>query len=157
MISCQHCGSEDVTIIRSRVQTGGIRVRLVVCKSCKQSSEHWTDPPPKRKIGGKGNYRFNDDNLREILLSRCRHAEMALAMQCSSELIRQIRIGMLYAARCPEVPRWGQQAAPPQISEQNCYRCKHWSNDDCGMGFPDPLQEGPGFARDCSLYAVRSC
>jgi hypothetical protein len=154
MISCSHCESTEVTIIRSRVQAGGIRARLVVCKSCRQSSEHWSDPPPKRKACGRGNYRFSDEDVREILLSRCRHSEMALAMQCSSELIRQIRNGTLYAARCAEIARWGQEA-PPQASEQSCYQCRHWASDDCGMGFPDPGEEGPGFARDCSLYQVR--
>ncbi len=152
MISCKHCQSTEVTIIRSRVQSGGVRARLIICKSCKQSSEHFTDPPPKRKAGGRGNYRFGDDDIKEILLSRCSHAEMALAMQCSSELIRQIRIGMLYTRRRAEIPRWGQEVPPPEPDELSCYRCRLWNGEECRMGFPDPIEEGPGFARDCSLY-----
>ena len=40
----------------------------------------------------------------------------------------------------------------------SCERCREWrgleSANPCGMGFPDPVIEGVGFARDCSLYVV---
>lgn len=36
---------------------------------------------------------------------------------------------------------------------QLCTDCAHWRRSYCAMGFPDPEDEGPAFARDCSLYA----
>jgi hypothetical protein len=41
---------------------------------------------------------------------------------------------------------------PPEPDELSCYRCKLWNGEECRMGFPDPIEEGPGFARDCSLF-----
>lgn len=35
----------------------------------------------------------------------------------------------------------------------SCLRCVHWSGA-CGMGFPDPVEEGPGAAQWCSCFAV---
>lgn len=40
----------------------------------------------------------------------------------------------------------------PEAGAPSCTNCTHWDGK-CGMGFPDPLEEGPGFAADCSLYA----
>jgi transposase-like protein len=41
----------------------------------------------------------------------------------------------------------------------SCTSCNNWRGEEnpspCAMGFPDPVIEGPGFARDCSLYQVR--
>ena len=34
----------------------------------------------------------------------------------------------------------------------SCHDCQHWRGKSCGMGFPDPVEEGPKFAVDCSLY-----
>jgi hypothetical protein len=33
-----------------------------------------------------------------------------------------------------------------------CLSCQHWTDDRCGMGFPDPELEGVGFAADCETF-----
>lgn len=45
----------------------------------------------------------------------------------------------------PEPP-----AAP--AGEPSCYACEHWRGCECSFKFPDPHEEGPGFAADCDLY-----
>jgi hypothetical protein len=49
--------------------------------------------------------------------------------------------------------------APPAApvlgpADPSCERCREWRGERCSLGFPDPIEEGPGFARDCNLYVV---
>ena len=66
----------------------------------------------------------------------------------TAEAIRQVRRGKAYRDVLPDLPRWQRG----RLQGPSCYGCTHWANG-CAMGFPDPEEEGPGFARDCSLYA----
>jgi hypothetical protein len=66
---------------------------------------------------------------------------------CSGETVRQILVGMLYQDLLP-----GNYKPPPKAGEPSCDHCRFWEEEECGMGFPDPIEEGPGFARDCSLF-----
>jgi hypothetical protein len=71
----------------------------------------------------------------------------------SREMVRQIQAGLVYRDLLPENFR-----RPPGPNDPSCERCREWrgleSANPCGMGFPDPVIEGVGFARDCSLYVV---
>lgn len=33
----------------------------------------------------------------------------------------------------------------------SCHECQNWTAK-CGMGFPDPLEEGPEFANECLVF-----
>jgi hypothetical protein len=90
--------------------------------------------------------RFSDDQLHYILTKRSNHAAMAREMNCSRELIRQIRFGLRYIARLPDVKRW---------SMISCEECKNWIDARCEIGFPESEIEGPAFAQDCSVFVVR--
>jgi len=103
--------------------------------------------PPLRPF-----YRYSDAVLRRMLLTQCSNAAMAQELGCSAELVRQIRRGMLHRNRVPEVARWGNDAPPPTIEGPSCLSCQQWNGESCGMGFPDPQEEGPGFAKDCVLF-----
>ena len=92
--------------------------------------------------------RFNDDQLHHILTNRSNHTVMASAMNCSRELIRQIRFGLRYIARLPDVKRW---------SLISCEECKNWTDASCEIGFPESEIEGPAFAQDCSVFMPRGC
>lgn len=41
----------------------------------------------------------------------------------------------------------------PDPSDPSCLNCRHWRGEICGFGFPDPIEEGVGFASDCSQYS----
>lgn len=98
------------------------------------------------------NRRFDAATIKIIRESMDGRRKLAKQYGCSPEMIRQIRHGVVYKDLLPEGFR-----APPKQSDPSCERCRYWQADACGMGFPDPAEEGPGFARDCSLYAVEGC
>jgi len=153
MLPCLTCGSTNTATIRSRINSGGDRWRLIRCHDCPACSEYIGDQPrnlsapPLRPF-----YRHSDAVLRRMLMTRCSNAAMAQELGCSSELVRQIRKGILHRNRVPEVPRWGSDAPPPIVDGPSCLSCQHWGGEQCSMGFPDPEEEGTGFARDCSLF-----
>lgn len=49
-------------------------------------------------------------------------------------------------------------APAPAPGDPSCERCREWLGPDaehpCRFGFPEPVSEGPGFARDCAVFAV---
>jgi hypothetical protein len=85
---------------------------------------------------------LSDGAIRDILISRASHAEMGRRYGRSHQAIVQIRYGQTHAGRCPDLPRW---------IYRSCEQCQHWTGR-CGFGFPDPLDEGVGFAMDCDLF-----
>lgn len=59
--------------------------------------------------------------------------------------ISLIRLGKIHAHIAPHIPRWS--------TVQRCENCIHWDRGCCDLGFPDPLEEGTAFARECSTFA----
>jgi hypothetical protein len=91
--------------------------------------------------------KHSDSMIRRVLISRQPSAELAERYQCSTSTINRIRRGEYFTDRYRDLPRWGSRL---------CNDCKHWLNDErCGLQFPDALQEGPLYARDCSVYERR--
>lgn len=85
-----------------------------------------------------------DDAVREILTAHhISHSEMARRLGRSHQTIAQIRLGQVYAHRLPELPRW--------TAGRTCEQCIHWVGR-CDLGFPDPVEEGIGFARECAGF-----
>ncbi len=156
--ACLSCGSTKTSTVRSRINSGGMRYRLLACNDCGQLSEYLGDAPRDTSQPlSRPFYRYSDATIRRMLLTRCSNAAMAQELGCSAELVRQIRKGTLHRNRVPEVPRWGENAPEPVIDGPSCLLCIHWGGEACGMGFPDPEEEGPLFARDCSLYEAERC
>ncbi len=91
--------------------------------------------------------RLNAQQVRAIIGSSESHSALGRIYGCSRETIRQIRAGQLYRDVLPEGYR-----PPPGPGDPSCERCQEWRGDYCSLGFPDPIEEGVGFARDCSLY-----
>ena len=89
--------------------------------------------------------RFDARDVREIFRSGFTHAEEARRRHCSPDLIRQIRAREVYRDCLP----YGH--LPADDDGPRCERCSYWKGR-CGMGFPDPVEEGSFFARDCSMY-----
>jgi hypothetical protein len=88
--------------------------------------------------------------IRIILLDKRPHRAVARELGRSVEGIRQIRFGAIHAQVHPEIPRW-EQPIVPVASDASCYKCQHWAQR-CTFDYPDPLEEGPGFANDCAMY-----
>lgn len=88
--------------------------------------------------------KINDDGIRDILVSCKSHKEMSRRYGVTHQYIMQIRFGACCQSIAPELPRWSKDIT--------CDRCLHWLKESCGLGFPDPIEEGPGFARNCAAW-----
>lgn len=95
--------------------------------------------------------RFTAEQIEQICKLKNQQSQRAIGQQfnCSAELIRQVWAGIIYRDLLPD---WYQPN--PRPGDPSCTRCREWRGDACRMGFPDPVLEGVGFARDCSLYEV---
>jgi hypothetical protein len=51
-----------------------------------------------------------------------------------------------------------QALSPPGPADPSCEHCREWlgfeADHPCRFGFPEPVSEGPGFARDCAVFQV---
>ena len=53
-------------------------------------------------------------------------------------------------------------APDPRIVKQHfgsgrlCTDCLHWQPHRCGLGFPDPLEDGLSVAEDCAAFSARA-
>lgn len=87
---------------------------------------------------------LTDAELRDVLTSfHIGHSEMARRYGRTHQGIAQIRLGQTQAHRLPELPRW--------VSGRTCEQCQHWVSR-CDLGFPDPIDEGIGFAQQCNTF-----
>lgn len=156
-LECPKCGGTWRTTHNRPTKTGWYRRWL--CRNCGHSkSISSTDaadltaeqiekrrPTPKRRVP--------DPDAIAIRVSTDTRRELSERYGISTELVRQIQQGIAYRDLLPENFR-----RPPGPNDPSCERCREWrgleSADPCGMGFPDPVIEGVGFARDCSVYVV---
>ena len=157
MIPCPKCGAMMKTTHNRPTKTGWYKRWL--CKQCGHaqslSSPDAADLTAAeiQKRTPTGKRRLADADAITIRLSTDTRRELADRYRVSPELIRQIQQGIAYRDLLPDGFR-----RPPGPNDPSCERCREWrgleSADPCGMGFPDPVVEGVGFARDCSLYEV---
>lgn len=87
---------------------------------------------------------LSEDDVREILTSNRSHTEQAKRLGVHRNSVRKVRNGEMCRGMATDLPRWGIK----------CSACAHWYHEACGLGFPDPIQEGLDFARECSCYQV---
>jgi len=89
--------------------------------------------------------KFNDEQIKEILISPETDAAIAKRMDVSRASIGQIRTGKSYKNVHPEIQR---------RLGRSCFKCKNWKNNACMFEFPDPIEEGPQAANYCSMYQL---
>ena len=157
---CPVCGG-PAQIRESRLASNGTRRRRLACisPSCGHRWSFWDGPRPPKIAGALGakkrgthggrqpNQRLNEEHVRLILTrTDLNHKAAAEATGVTHEAVRQIRLGNLHRRTLPELPRWNVTTAI------TCESCRFWSGDACGMGLPDPEEEGLGFAADCALF-----
>lgn len=139
MHHCLRCDGATF-VIQSRPTKYG-RYRRFECKECQHRFNISYG-------GSKADRLIDDAAVMAIRQSTDGYQLLADQYGCSRELIRQIRIGLIYKDLLPE---WFR--SPPTAGDPTCRQCKFWS-DGCSMGFPDVEIEGPRFARDCSVFEV---
>lgn len=144
------CEHNNRFIRESRARADGLMRRRWECRDC---GARWTvlgpdsKPPRQKRPPGKPHPRLTLDQVYRALIDRGT-SDIALAAELgvSRQAIQQIRIGKTWPTAFPELPRRPQW--------RDCTECRHWERGECGLGFPDPLEEGTRFAADCDLYEV---
>ena len=153
---CPDCGC-PAALLESRARPSGHRRRRYACTGplCGHRWTQWFTPSgklldrppdlPSRSRPRRDCRRLTDRQVRLILTSPRSLKSLAAELGVSDETIRKVRLGLSYADVAPRLPR--QRPGAP-----SCERCSSWGDGACREGFPDPLEEGPAFARDCDLY-----
>lgn len=165
MHHCPHCETRALVIEIRKLVNGDKRRRLacqnVLCAYRWTVYERFGSPTPKPEPKPKPKRRrapgardLTDEQLLMILqrvdLNNC---QLARIMNRSPELIRQVRAGLVYRDRLPQIIRAVETRAPDK--GQRCEQCNQWLGY-CAMGFPDPLIEGTAFANECVTFSLRS-
>lgn len=136
--------TDSIRSLALQLKAEGHHITRTTIKKVKE-----TGIPPKP---GKTR-RFDDATILRIRASLASNRAMAKQLQeegvkISTELVRQIRAGMIYANLLPK------DSAP--TGGNSCDRCNHWRGleaiEPCDLGHHDPIDEGLGFARFCATY-----
>ena len=155
-MSC--CSHNNKFVLETKTRVDGSVRRRYQCRDC---GERWTvitagEKPgrdPLKPIPKRNNRRkLTADQIYWVLTEvRKTNIEMAAELGVVRQCVQQIRSGATWSHVFPEIPR---RSAGPRRDRKSCQKCRHWDNGECAMGFPDPREEGPGFAIDCDLYEV---
>lgn len=99
------------------------------------------DPYRKRKLTSEQVLAIYHADLAQTTL-----LELANRHGVTRETVRQIRAGETH-----------RKLLANSDGLHLCSNCIHWARSSyCTMGFPDPEEEGPTFAAECSLYEARN-
>jgi hypothetical protein len=97
--------------------------------------------------------------IEEILTSPLSAAKLAKRFGVSRQSVTQVRNGVTYRHVLPDLPR--------HLDKRSCTRCQfgvlqHVSRKPgdrhyldawrCSLGFPDIIEHGPQFARECAVW-----
>lgn len=149
---CPKCSCSG-SIIRSRFIADGSKRLRVECRS--QNCRHrWTVAigKPLREDAERCAQRppLTEAQVRFILTSGLSLRKLSPVVDRSRPVISAVLTGKAYADLCPDLPR-----RAPWQNQRTCLRCIKWTGDDCELGWPDPVIEGPEFARYCDDYERR--
>ena len=147
------CSHNDSIVIETRPRADGSIRRRHKCRDC---GERWTTVRPGGKAKPRRAKPARKRQLRKLtpehvyrVLTEMHRPDKALAEEFGvvRQCIQQIRCGATWPDVFPELPR--------RDKWRICTRCRNWDGElGCGIGFPDPLEEGPSFAVDCDFYEV---
>ena len=143
---CPKCLSRSAVIETRHCSNGTIR-RRHECKHCRSRwTTHEGEPP-----GHRGGRRRGSRNVRRplsaaevelILTSTGSISAVARQLGRSRPAVAAVLQGRSHADLFPALPR---------RQSLSCLQCQHWTGR-CGLGFPDPLDEGPSAAEWCNSY-----
>lgn len=157
-MSCPECGSARRAVRESRRCVNDTQRRRIECLDCQHRWTEWSgERAPRGVTRGRrtrAGGRLGEDEVR-LVLTRLdlNNREASELLGCSSEMVRQIRTGLLYRNVLPQLIRPKEGRPQLTLAGPRCDQCEHWTGERCSWGFPDPLLEGWGFAVDCELYA----
>lgn len=147
---CLHSNSY---VLETKTRVDGSVRRRYECRHCR---ERWTVirhgekpgraplPPIARKLARR---KLTLEQVYRVLTEvQTQNKELAAELGVSHQCIQQIRSGATWSHVFPELPR--------NVKRRSCLKCKHWRSEECAIGFPDPMEEGPSFAADCDFYEV---
>jgi len=110
---------------------------------------------------------LSTEQIRMVLESHLPHLQIAKQLGCSSWTVAMIRYGDRYADVLPDITRWERQPAKRSTAHPvSCWQCIHVrsftirTNNNkgsrvvprCGLGLPDPIEDGARFARFCAAF-----
>jgi len=155
---CPFCGSE-AKLIDSRVLKQGRR-RKYLCgdgHSWSVFSEPGEKQQKKKSVLIKRT--FNDEQIKEILLSTLSNKKLAAKFSVSHGSIAKVRAGETYADLYPEIDRASLPSKVlnkivklgEKVEWEVCENCVQW-DDKCCLGFPEQLLFGSRYANECSAY-----
>lgn len=139
-LACPECSSERIDLVSSRRTITGGQRRRWRCLDCRHRWTVYEGERPDRQLRSQ----LPPEQVRQILLSTASDSALARRFKRSHTSIANLRTGRTYADLWPEIPR-----RPPSRS---CRDCQHWRGNRCGLGFPDPIEEGLRFAADCESF-----
>ncbi len=147
------CSHNDSRVLDKRDRSDGSVRRTRKCRVC---GARWLEVLPAlmpiQRKPPRYRRKLTLDQVYRILTEvRMNNNQLAAELGVSHQSVQQIRAGATWSHVFPEIPR---RSAGPRRGRKSCEKCRHWDNGECAMGFPDPLEEGPGFAIDCDLYEV---
>ena len=129
----------------------GGRRRRHQCHACALRWTTWSDAPP---LQGKEKRSLTLDQILLVLTSPLKPRLLAEMVGRHVKTINSIQRGDLHGEVLPELPRRRKRRVAS--AGLSCRNCIHWSTAaTCGLGFPDPLEEGLAFAADCSNYQIQ--
>lgn len=140
---CTTCGGVGVCRESRRCSNGSRRRRL----HCQQCGDRWTtfDGERPQHHGWRPAIEANRllaAQVKRILLATGSISAIARETGHCRQTVAAVLRGESHAHVCRDLPR---------RSSKSCLDCGHWQGR-CGLGFPDPEDEGPGFASDCASY-----
>ena len=132
-------------VLSTRLCSNGAKRRRLECNDC---GHRWTlhDGEPPGHRGGLlpgqtvSQRRVTEAEVRRILQAKGSAREIARELGRSHPTVLGVLTGRLHVGLAPELPR---------RTVRSCLQCRHWLGRNCGLGFPDPEDEGPSFAVDC--------
>jgi transposase-like protein len=145
------CSHNNRFVLETKTRVDGSVRRRYQCRDC---GERWTvinvgERPGRKplKPSVSGPRKLTPDQVRRVLTeTQTSQKRMAAELGVSRQCVQLIRAGVTWSDVFPEIPR--------KVARRSCEKCRNWAAGECAIGFPDPLEEGTGFAADCDFYEV---
>lgn len=133
-ITCPRCGETSRSVIESRRVPDRIR-RRCACSGCGE--------------------RFKTYELRHDQINQ--HIEQAVAQRTAGLRKRLQRIEKSMSKLRKDLEFKIDESLELTLDDADtdgltCEQCIHWEGGRCGLGHPDPMDEGVQFARWCASY-----
>lgn len=160
-MTCPECSGPALIAETRHLMSGDVRRRWK-CKACKHRWTIYNGPTPTT---GPPPTRLSDAAILDMLTSTESNVLMGKRYGCGHTTVRRVRVGDLHSKVLPHVPRWkngkpqASAADTAVITGPSCLLCIQYNGNPgnpCGLGHPDPIEEGIEFATECSTYLEAS-